>query len=257
MTSRKIDGEGGEVHTAIAAGDVELTRALIAAGANVNAQGKLQVTPLHWAALRGSAEICSLLLDAGANPDAGDFVGTLPLHYAASSRHPDAVAVISTAMKDVDIKEDNGRTGLHVAAVVGDVESCKILLRAGADLSAVDEDGEMPMHKAIKAQSLPLVQLFEETLPGHCSVAAGVGRSPLESAVKNGEPELVKFFVLECGADLGLVTSDGGSLSDVADDDEEMQELLRSLATELSIRGSLDTTSGGALGSRARHQPSL
>jgi hypothetical protein len=54
---------------AIAANDVDGMRKLIAAGADVNARGKGNMTPLLWAFVDDKPERFRLLLEAGANPN--------------------------------------------------------------------------------------------------------------------------------------------------------------------------------------------
>jgi hypothetical protein len=54
---------------AIAANDVARMKAIIAAGADVNACGKGNITPLLWAFVDNKPERFRLLLEAGANPN--------------------------------------------------------------------------------------------------------------------------------------------------------------------------------------------
>jgi ankyrin repeat protein len=49
-------------------GDVEAARVLIASGAEIDARGEDDFTPLHNAVEQGHTEVVELLLDAGANP---------------------------------------------------------------------------------------------------------------------------------------------------------------------------------------------
>ena len=57
-------------------GDLEAARVLIEAGAEIDARGEHQFTPLHEAVSQGKAEVADLLLKHGANPklvsDMGD-----------------------------------------------------------------------------------------------------------------------------------------------------------------------------------------
>ena len=65
----------------------EIVRALVRAGANVNASGGVtSATPLHLAARRGSAGIASALLDCGAALNARDSKGDTPLQRALNCR---------------------------------------------------------------------------------------------------------------------------------------------------------------------------
>ena len=71
---------------------VEVVRALVRAGADVNACGGVtRATALHMAARRGHLEIASALLDCGAAIDALDSTGDSPLRRAINCRR-DGVA---------------------------------------------------------------------------------------------------------------------------------------------------------------------
>jgi hemoglobin len=65
----------------------EIVRALVRAGADVNARGGVtRATPLHMAARRGYLEIARALLDSGASIDARDSKGDTPLQRAVNCR---------------------------------------------------------------------------------------------------------------------------------------------------------------------------
>ncbi|MFN0104976.1 MAG: ankyrin repeat domain-containing protein [Bryobacteraceae bacterium] len=77
----------------------ELVRALVRAGANVDACGGVtRATPLHMAARRGYAGIASALLDCGAALEVKDSRGDTPLRRAVSCRR-DMVAQLLAARR--------------------------------------------------------------------------------------------------------------------------------------------------------------
>lgn len=73
-----------ELHVAVADGDEDKVRSLLAGRCDVNvAEPILKITPLHLAAESGNVEIVELLLCRGANPNAQEAqVGATPLHVA-------------------------------------------------------------------------------------------------------------------------------------------------------------------------------
>ena len=76
-------------------GDVDVVRALVGNGADVNAARGDGMTALHFAAESGRAEVARVLLDAGAAVDAGTRIGRYaPLHLAARGGHGPVVALL-------------------------------------------------------------------------------------------------------------------------------------------------------------------
>jgi ankyrin repeat protein len=55
------------IHDAVWDGNIEAVKQHLAAGADVNAKGDGELTPLHWAAIGGHKEVAELLIAAGAD----------------------------------------------------------------------------------------------------------------------------------------------------------------------------------------------
>jgi len=77
--------------SALATGQNQIARTLIAHGADVNAKGENDVTPLHTAAARGNIEAATFLLDHGADINATTTDGKKPIAYAEERNHPEMV----------------------------------------------------------------------------------------------------------------------------------------------------------------------
>ena len=79
---------------------------LIDNGAEVNAKGNYDLTPLHMAASRNSAEVAKLLIDKGAEVNAQDAGGNSPLDLAmgrvVEGKNTEAVAKVLTANGAMD-----------------------------------------------------------------------------------------------------------------------------------------------------------
>ena len=129
-------------------GDIETVRALLEAGANVNAAGRGGSTPLYWAARNGHKAVVKALLLAGADVNAATKRGKTPLHRAASKGHETVVMVLLLAGADVNAANYDRETPLHWAAWKGYEAVVKALLEAGADVNAVNSDGETPLYWA-------------------------------------------------------------------------------------------------------------
>jgi uncharacterized protein len=153
---------------------LDLIKALLAAGADVNARTKetppfrhhlLEITgSLEWvdftgqtpfltAALAGDVTVMRLLLEHGANPRIDTYHGTSPLMAAAGvnwvlaqtwTEGPDqlleAVKLCAELGMDVNQANSMGITALHGAANRGSDDIIRFLVARGADLTALDKE---------------------------------------------------------------------------------------------------------------------
>lgn len=80
---------------------VDVVALLLDRGANVNAKGTLDVTPLHIAAANGNGAVVQILLDRGANPLAfdSDYTPMLPINWADSKKGCEIGIMLRAAME--------------------------------------------------------------------------------------------------------------------------------------------------------------
>lgn len=157
-------------------GDVESVRALIAYGANPNADlGKATVVEeggggtlegpgagsmLIYAAESGNPEMVKEILRYHPNPEARDQEGKTAI-FAASDWHNDdkegarvaCVQLLAEAGANVNARDKDGNTPLHETFLT-DVE--QELLTLGADVNARNNDGETPIFTTVDDQAIPL-----------------------------------------------------------------------------------------------------
>jgi uncharacterized protein len=137
---------------------IELSRLLIARGANVNAQGCFGFTPLLMA---NDEEIIELLLIHGADVNATDYYDekvhghtelmNLPTFYARTH-----VLYFGT---------DGCWTALHWAVYFGSISRVKLLLSYGANVEALSRTERSPIHaifidQDIQKNALDMIQLL-------------------------------------------------------------------------------------------------
>lgn len=112
---------------------------------DVHARGRMGTTPLIDA-LRdeGPLDVTNALLRAGADVNARDSLGTTPLMMAVGRMWPDTALVrrLLRAGADPDIVERTGLTALLRAALSKETAVFRILLEEGADPCRRDEGGK-------------------------------------------------------------------------------------------------------------------
>jgi len=125
---------------------LEMARALIAAGADVNAADQKKRTPLYLAAEAGATDLFKLYLSAGARIEAED--GDLLAAAVRSDNTELAKAVIPRIRKSV--VRERGVNLLYVSARNNDLELLRTLVSSGADInSREDGRGRTLMHQLI------------------------------------------------------------------------------------------------------------
>ncbi len=125
-----------QVAEAAMMGDAAEVRALIEAGADVNAALGDGMTGLHWSAERGDSDIATLLLASGARVESTTRLGAYrPLHLAAKGGHTDVVrALLESGALPNPGTSTGVVTPLHLAAASGSASSVAVLLEHGADV---------------------------------------------------------------------------------------------------------------------------
>ena len=135
------------------ANHVEIARALIEAGADVNAKDAMKDTPFLYAGAEGRDEILELILATGrARLDDTNRYGGTALIPAAHHGHPSTVRILLQAGLDIDHVNHLGWTALLEAVILGDggpvyQQIVGILVDAGAR-HIPDRDGVTPLEHA-------------------------------------------------------------------------------------------------------------
>ncbi len=149
---------------AILAGDPQIVRVLLAAGADVDDAGPDGVTALMLALIKRHEETALLLLDAGADPNPAE-AGFTALHLASATGSPAAAAALLARGADPDVRLERpqrltnafeigvftspgsgrltqiGSTPFLVAAKSADAGMMRLLAGAGADPQLTTDDG--------------------------------------------------------------------------------------------------------------------
>lgn len=120
---------------------------------------------LHAAASAGDVELLKKLLAAGANVDEADEEGRTALHFAAGYGEHDCARALMDAGAKLDAVDNNQNTPLHYAAGYGQAESCKMLLEKGANPDTKNMDGKTALEVAQLNDQADVVNVLETTVP--------------------------------------------------------------------------------------------
>ena len=144
------------LHLAIGEGRLEVARFLLDEGADPEAVDRRNRSPLATAALRGHLDIASLLIDAGADPDARtDGKLNTALSGSMMARNPEMARRLIDLGARIDLRTTDNSDYLSFAAMPGgSAEIVRILLKAGADPKNADDDGYTALHRATSALSI-------------------------------------------------------------------------------------------------------
>ena len=104
-------------------------------------------TPLYFAAEDGEVEVVRALVEAGANLNQVVLTdGATPLCIAAQNGEVEVVRALVEAGADINQAITDGATPLYIAAQKGEVEVVHVLVEAGADINQVVlTDGSTPL----------------------------------------------------------------------------------------------------------------
>ena len=170
------DGCGSTaLHLAVERNAPAIVQLLIESGARLNPLNEHGWTPLRCAAEEGWEDCARLLLAAGADACAGAASFSV-MKKAAGLKTSDLLRMLLPLGLDLEARGDGGQTPLFYAAQYGCCENLRLLLEAGADANARDHRG-----------TTPLMSLYEDC-PAHEAnekhrllLAAGAEMLPSES----------------------------------------------------------------------------
>jgi ankyrin repeat protein len=201
----QIDGSTA-LHWAVERDDLDMTDALLRAGAKVAARSREGVTPLLLAATNGSARMIDRLLKAGADPNAAlTPAGDTALMMAARTGKSDAIRVLVEAGANVNSKESwGGTTPLMWAVSEGHADAARLLIGAGADVNARSHYLAAANGRGFEGRT-PVANRAAESKPE--DFASG-WLTPLMFAAREGHVDLARILV-EARADIDATTGDG------------------------------------------------
>ncbi len=191
---------------AVAAGDLEMAKALFERGSNLNVQGHIGATALHLAAQYGHCHLIEWLLEHGLPLDGRNEFGNSALHAAVGANCLEGAKCLLQKGADVHERNANDYGLIHDVSFSDDLAMLKALVKAGANVNDVSGGGSWPLHDACHSGNIAAVSyLIQE---GASPNLTSTGETALFAAVSSDSLECVQLLV-EAGADVNAADCDG------------------------------------------------
>ncbi|XP_059146009.1 putative ankyrin repeat protein RF_0381 [Physella acuta] len=155
---------------------LEITEALLQAGANVNQLNNDGVSALHVAAQSRSLSKVKLLLAQGSDVNIKTTTEQTPLQYAFSSPDPQIIQHLVEQGASVNVVDYRGNTPLLLASSLENDAVIKSIVKAGADMNHQNNRGYTAlMLAAKKCKPMAIKALCESGADVNCISTARVG----------------------------------------------------------------------------------
>ncbi|KAI4231332.1 MAG: hypothetical protein LQ349_005690 [Xanthoria aureola] len=127
------------IHLAAQTGNITTVRALVQAGADVNAVvRRTHMTPIHYAAeYQDNSEQILGLVNLGAHIDGRDYMSWTPLHWASWRGHLSSLKALLQCGADVNSSTGDGNASIMLAVANNSHECVQELIESGADCSII------------------------------------------------------------------------------------------------------------------------
>ena len=110
----------------------------------------------------GRVDVVRALVQGGADIDKAKEDGYTPLYVASWKGHVDVVRALMEGGADIGkADEEYGRTPLHIASEYGEVEVARALMEGGADITKATNAGSTPLQIATANQHTEIIHLLE------------------------------------------------------------------------------------------------
>ncbi len=155
--------EGTYVESIIKNNRIDILEYMLKNGTDPNeGSGYFNDTPLHFAAKSNNLELTKHLLAAGADPRVFNENGNLPFHEAVDNESLDVVRLYLEKGMDVNQKDEAGFTPVFGALVRKKMKSVALLLDRGAEFTVGKYSGTDLLTGPIGDDDFPMVRLLLE-----------------------------------------------------------------------------------------------
>eukprot|EP00439_Symbiodinium_sp_Y106_P001201 s1725_g1.t1 len=178
----------------------EVVKAMVKAGAQLEARDERGNTALLSAAYFGHLKVVGVMVKAGARLEARDEDGATALTIASFSGHLEVVEALVKAGAQLEAHNDRGRTALMTASYTGHLKVVEVLVKAGAQLEACNDIGNTALMCAAQEGHYEVVEVLVKA-GARLEARGEVGATALTIASFSGHLEVVEALV-KAGAQL-------------------------------------------------------
>ena len=162
---------------------------------------KRNFSALTAAVVNGNVEVTRLLLEAGANVNHQNHLKDAPLHYAVAENHGEVLRVLMEYNPKIDLVDNDGDTPLNCILSDTSITIAKILVNGGADCNARNKDQNTPICTAVLFENTDILNYL--TKKAELDIIGGKRGGPLHIACYLCKLPLVKILV-NAGANVDL-----------------------------------------------------
>jgi Zn-dependent protease with chaperone function len=146
---------------AVVQGNLIKVNELLQDGVELDTQDYDGWTALHWAVQDSNVDVTQAILEAGANANIeDDYYGQVPLMLATSNGNTEIVTLLLQAGADINHQDYDGWTPLMYAVSNGQIDTVQALLAAGASTEHQDYSNSTALMHAIKQGHNEIVSLL-------------------------------------------------------------------------------------------------
>ncbi|MEE9304081.1 MAG: ankyrin repeat domain-containing protein [Thiotrichaceae bacterium] len=188
------------LHNAISSEKQELAKALLDGGANVNAKGISERTPIHIAIHKKDPSLTKLLIKYKANIHEIDSRKDTLLHIAVREDKPEIAKQLLQAGTKINAKNNANETPFQIAIRDSKLAMSRVLIGAGAQVNVKDSRDRTPLDIAMNKKDLAFVKLLIHAR-ANINDEDSSENTPLIRAVQQVKIPLMKML-LNAGADV-------------------------------------------------------
>jgi len=158
-------GKNSFLLEAVENGQEDIAERLIAKGADVNAQNRSGVRPLHEACFKGSIRMAGMLIGKGASVKVHSNNGSTPLHKACYQRENlELISLLLHHGADINAVDKYFQaTPLNYSCYMrsgGNLAVVRLLVEKGANVNIPDKKGYTPLDYAVKYRKTGVIEFL-------------------------------------------------------------------------------------------------